>query len=84
MAIGKHSIAFISCFNDISLFLKTSISKTIYPFLIASLFAVGFSNCELTLWNHISGYITFSFFGLFSLLSILNYYENAKLPAYCR
>ena len=76
-SIVLHSLVALTIY---SLFLKTSISKTIYPFLIASLFAVGFSNCELTLWNHISGYITFSFFGLFSLLSILNYYENAKLP----
>ena len=75
-SIVLHSLVVLTVY---ALFLKTSISKTIYPFLIASLFAVGFSNCELTFWNHISGYITFSLLGLFSLLSIINYYETGRL-----
>lgn len=61
-----------------ALFIRGSLKASIYPFLIAALFGCSFIGSELVLWNHISGYITFSALIIYSVLFLLQFRRSGR------
>lgn len=54
------------------------LKNSLYPFLLSALFGVSFLSSELVLWNHISGYITFSLFSVYAVLFSVKYLRTNK------
>ncbi len=55
-----------------------ALKKTIYPLLIAAFFGCSYLSSELVLWNHISGYITFSLFTIYAIFYITKFLQTDK------
>lgn len=54
------------------------LKKTVYPLLIAAFFGCSYLSSELVLWNHISGYITFSLLTIYAILYITKFLQTDK------
>ena len=61
-----------------SLLIHGRLKNTIYPFLISVLFGCSFIASELVLWNHISGYLTFSLLSLYCIFFIVKLLSTSK------
>ncbi len=65
-----HILVVIGLFN---LFARGRLGDTLFPFIISALFGCAFISSEIVFWNHITGYITFSLFGLYTVIFLLKF-----------
>lgn len=55
------------------------LKHSLYPFLLSAFFGTSYLSSELVLWNHISGYLTFSLFVVFSVLFTVKFFQTYKV-----
>lgn len=61
-----------------SLLTSGKLKGTLYPIVIALLFGSSLLGAELVLWNHISGYLTFSVFAIYSVIYLIRFLSTTK------
>lgn len=61
-----------------ALFRFGSLRSTLYPLFLSILFGVSFLGSELVLWNHISGYILFSVFLVYSVFFLVLFFDSKQ------
>ena len=61
------------------LLVQGKLKNTVYPLLITALFGCAFFSSELVLWNHISGYITFSLFSICAILYVIKFLKTKNV-----
>lgn len=52
--------------------------STQYPLLLSIFFGTSLLGSELVLWNHITGYILFSVFSVFSIYYLIKFFDSQK------
>ncbi|MFH1153443.1 MAG: discoidin domain-containing protein [Pseudomonadota bacterium] len=57
---------------------RGSLGKTLFPFLISMAFASSFAGAELVVWNHLVGYLLFSFLVVAMVYLMVRYCSSRK------